>query len=84
MATLAGEDFCRFCRIQEEKYLRFRRNGCFGSPAEKDMIRDLIAEAWEDLRDSHCLSELSGQEKSRLFSQEVIIFPCLHTPKSWF
>ena len=78
------DDQKTFLMIQKCKYLSTRRQEHFGSPAEKDMILDLINLAWENLTKRVDLSRLGSEEKKALFAAEVIIFPYLHPPAKWF
>ena len=83
MPKAENDDKRAFRMVQQCKYLSSRRQGRFGSPAEKDMILDLIDTAWIEFSQTNDLCGLSCQEKKELFAAEVIIFPYMETPSQW-
>lgn len=68
------DDWRAFFAIQMERYLS-RRHGRFGSAAERDMVCEMIAQEWAELKKDVDLASLAGQEKKRLFRRLKIVFP---------
>lgn len=69
------DDWNAYYSIQLARYLSTKRSRRIGTEAEKDMIWELIREAWKELRDSVDLSLLDSREKLALFSGHRIVFP---------
>ena len=69
------DDWNAYCSVQLAKYLSTKRSKKIGTDAEKDMIRELIQEGWEELRATVSLSTMDSYEKLEVFCEHRIIFP---------
>ncbi len=80
--TAEMDDWRAFLAIQANRYLR-TRGGRFGSSAERDMVSDLIADGWIELRKQADLSRMGIEEKKRLFRRIRLAFPFLSLQALW-
>ncbi|MDR1315513.1 MAG: hypothetical protein LBK13_01460 [Spirochaetales bacterium] len=69
------DDWRAFYSIHLKRYLEMKESRCLGTPAEGDMIRDLIYDAWATLKTSICLEEMVFEEKLLAFQNAWIVFP---------
>ncbi len=69
------DDWKAFLSIQLDRYLATKKNGRFSSPAERDMVRDLVFEYWRAIRASEVLEGRVPDEKESLFRAVEIVFP---------
>ena len=67
-----------FKSIQVIRYLNLKKTGRFSTIAEKDMILDLIADAWKEYSASKDFSGLSARQKLQDFCSCIIIFPTIN------
>lgn len=81
-ASSSADDWHAFSSIQIARYLLCKHQRTFSSVAEQDMIKDLILDAWDDLRRSGTLEAKSGCEKIEAFRGIRIVFPSLVQPES--
>ncbi len=80
----AADDEAAFTAVQLLRYLSTKKSAKFGTLAEKDMVLDLVSEAWSDFKDNYELSGLSARQKVHSFKCYVIIFPSFSVPDSDF
>ena len=71
------DDWRAFYSLHLSRYLSSTRRNGFSSLAERDMIRDLIADNWIDLKQSGILSGKSEEEKRQIFQTVKIVFPAV-------
>jgi hypothetical protein len=76
------DDWRAFYSIQLTRYLNTKRYKRFCCEAERDMIRDLIADYWRQLKMEGVLEGHSCEEKNRLFKKVRIVFPLLRPDDS--
>ena len=76
------DDWKAFYSVHLERYLLSKRSRRIGTDAERDMIRDLIADHWERLKESGTLTGKTCEEKMALFRREKIVFPFFMVPNS--
>lgn len=74
------DDWKAFYSIQLARYLRSKKSRCIGTVAESDMIRDLISDAWNELKRSGTLAGMSPAEKIGVFKSVSIVFPFFYVP----
>ncbi|HUZ17793.1 MAG TPA: SEC-C domain-containing protein, partial [Spirochaetia bacterium] len=74
------DDWNAFFSIQLRRYLTSKRTQRILSPAERDMIHDLIAEHWRHLRVSGLLVGKRSCEKLDVFRKVHIVFPLYVVP----
>ena len=74
------DDRAAFTAIHILRYLHTKRSARFGTEAERDMINDLISEAWADFRNSCSLGGLRTRQKIQKFREYVIFFPSFTVP----
>lgn len=74
------DDKAAFIAIHIMRYLHGKRSGRFGTLAEKDMINELVMEAWKDFRCGINLAGLATREKVSKIREYVIIFPTFSVP----
>ena len=79
--TSDADDRQAFSSIQIARYLLCKNKRVFSTLAEQDMIRDLIRDSWEELRDSRTLAGKSSCEKMESFRAVRIVFPSLVMPE---
>jgi hypothetical protein len=70
-----------FYSISLSRYLQSKRSHRLGTDAERDMIHDLIHEAWVDLSRNHDIFSLTTDERVGLFRSVRIVFPRFDVPK---
>merc|ERR1711879_250314 len=77
MIRVEGEDgdFRAFHSIQLGRYLMSKGSRRFGSPAEKDMVNDVILSAWQLLNEAADITDLTISGRLSLFREYVVIFP---------
>ncbi len=73
-ASSEMDDWRAFLAIQAGRYLR-SRGGRFGSAAERDMVSDMIADGWLELKKQTSLGRMTVAEKKRLFRRIRLAFP---------
>jgi hypothetical protein len=73
--TSVGDDWQAFSSIQIARYLLCKNKRTFSTMAEKDMIQDLILDAWKELKLSGTLEGKTGCQKIGAFRQVIIVFP---------
>jgi hypothetical protein len=82
------DDWRAFYFFHLERYLEMKKSHTLGTLAERDMIRDLIHDAWIKLKDSHILEEKSVRRKISAYKEACILFPSSHglcaSPESGF
>lgn len=69
------DDWHAFYSIQLGRYLSFKKSQRIVSCAERDMIHDLIAEYWRQVRSAGVLLGKRSCEKLEVFRAVEIIFP---------
>ena len=69
------DDWRAFYAYHLGRYLRSKKARRLSNDAERDMIRDLIGDAWKDLKASRLVEGMSAEHKSRVFQQVKIFFP---------
>ncbi len=74
------DDEAAFTAIHVMRYLYTKKSGRFGTLAERDMIFELVSDAWKDCCDRNDFSELNTREKIAKFREFVIFFPSLTVP----
>lgn len=74
------DDWTAFYSIHLRRYLRGKRTGKLGSVAERDMILDLIRDAWAHTIDGIRLESLNVRQKLDLFKSVEIVFPFFTVP----
>jgi hypothetical protein len=78
MPTPDGDDYCAFKAAQVSRYLSKRGSGRFGSRAERDVVVELISDAWKTLIGSGMLKGLSAGKKLELFRRAKVDLPFLY------
>ena len=73
--TPLQDDRAAFFAVHLLRYLYTKRSGKFGTHAERDMIFELISEAWLDFRGRYDYSCLATQAKIDCYRDYVIFFP---------
>lgn len=68
-----------FFSIHLGRYLETKRSRRIHSAAERDIVFELIAEAWSELSRGIDLAGMSAAAKLKLFREVFIVFPFLHT-----
>ncbi|MBI9103094.1 MAG: hypothetical protein JEY99_11825 [Spirochaetales bacterium] len=76
-------DYRAFHAIHLSRYLLTRGSKKFGSPAESDMVNDVIRGAWDVLTQAISLNDVSVSVKLTIFKKEVVVFPYLECPECW-
>jgi hypothetical protein len=74
------DDWRAFYFLHLEKYLKMKTSHTLGTPAERDMIRDLIRDAWIQLKNSQDLTGKSFLRKIEIYKEISIVFPFFHVP----
>lgn len=72
------DDFYAFRSIQIARYLASRGAGRFGSQAERDVVYELILDAWKVLEKSTLLTSLGPSEKLALFKRARVDLPFMY------
>ena len=75
-----GNDRAAFTAIHVMRYLYTKRSGKFGTLAERDMIMELVSDAWSDFKERVNLQGLSTSQKIARFREYVIFFPTFNVP----
>jgi len=70
-----SEDKAAFLGIQIEKYLKKKKVKRFCSDAEKDVIKDLILNHWQNMLSEGDFTQFSVERKIKIFKEQIIIFP---------
>jgi hypothetical protein len=73
--TTEADDWQAFSSIQTARYLLGKNKRAFATPAEKDMIGDLIRDSWDELQQASTLKGKTGSEKLEAFRNARIVFP---------
>ncbi len=76
------DDEAAFTAIHVMRYLYTKKSGKFGTLAERDMIFELISEAWSDFLERVEYKRLRTAEKVSKFREYVIFFPTFTVPDS--
>lgn len=74
------DDWRAFYSLQISRYLRSKRSRSIGTLAEGDMIRDLISDAWGELKESRILEGKTVEQKMAIFRAVSIVFPYFYVP----
>jgi hypothetical protein len=74
------DDWQMFYSIHVNRYLSGKRTEKIGSVAERDMINDLVREAWNSTISGVRLNTMSPKQKLALFRSVEIIFPFFEVP----
>lgn len=74
----AADDYQAFKSVQAGRYLGLRGTGKFGSPAERDVVYGVIADAFKVLAKAGILNGRSATDKLALFRRARLDFPHLH------
>ncbi len=74
------DDWKAFYALQLKRYCSMKKSQCVGTLAEQDMIRDLIRDAWMELRKNVNLSDRTPSEKLGIFRSVSIVFPLFFVP----
>ena len=74
------DDEAAFSAIHIMRYLYTKKSGRFGTLAERDMIRELVSDAWKDCCERINLAGLKTTEKISRFREYVIFFPTFNVP----
>jgi len=69
------DDKAAFFAVHIMRYLHTKQSGKFGTLAERDMIDELIMEAWTDFKANVKLEGQRTREKITRFREYVIFFP---------
>ncbi len=69
------DDWEAFHSLQLSKYLECKREGRFNTPAEFDVVNEIIAECWEQMCTNYPLRTMSLDEKVELFRKTSPDFP---------
>jgi hypothetical protein len=74
-STSDADDRQAFTSIQIARYLLCKNKRVFSTPAEQDMIRDLILDSWNDLSSSGTLTGRTSCQKIEIYRGVHIVFP---------
>ena len=74
------DDWRAFYSLQVGRYLKSKRSRSIGTLAERDMIRDLIFDAWRELKSATSLDDKTPEQKLALFRGVSIVFPFFYLP----
>jgi hypothetical protein len=74
------DDRAAFLAVHIMRYLHSKKSGIFGTYAERDMIKELIFEAWIDFKNGMNLDGFHAREKINKFREYVIFFPTFSVP----
>lgn len=77
------DDEAAFTAIHVMRYLYTKKSARFGTLAEKDMIHELIADAWSDFYERIDIRGLSTREKISRYREYVIFFPTFSVPDEY-
>jgi len=70
-----ADDREAFISVQLERYLKRKKQHRFCSLAERDVIRQIIEDSWEEFRSDPYLSQKDTDEKISSFYRYVVVFP---------
>lgn len=73
-----ADDYFAFQSIQVSRYLSKKPLGRFGSRAERDVVYELISDAWKILRGSSLIVSKTIAEKLVIFKRARLDFPYLY------
>jgi len=76
-----GDDRSAFTAIHVMRYLYSKKSGKFGTLAERDMIMELVSDAWSDFKERVRLDGLRTRVKISRFREYVIFFPTFRVPE---
>jgi len=74
------DDWQAFYALQLKRYCGMKKSQCVGTLAEQDVIRELIRDAWMELRKNVNLSNKTSSEKLEIFRSVSIVFPLFFVP----
>ena len=77
-----SDDWQAFSSIQIARYFLFTNKRSFSTRAERDMIGDLVRDAWVEIRASGALAGMTSCAKLALFRGTRIVFPTKIVPES--
>ncbi|MDC7226695.1 MAG: hypothetical protein PQJ61_08010 [Spirochaetales bacterium] len=77
-----SDDRAAFTAIHVMRYLYSKKSGKFGTHAERDMIMELVGDAWGDFKERIDLCGLKTMQKISKFREYVIFFPTFNVPES--
>lgn len=75
-----SDDRAAFTAIHVMRYLYSKKSGKFGTLAERDMIMELVSDAWSDFKERVSLAGLRTLQKISRFREYVIFFPTFNVP----
>jgi len=73
-----ADDYFAFQSIQVSRYLSKKDRGRFGSRSERDVVYELIFDAWKILRCSGLLVSKTTAEKLAIFKRARVDFPYVY------
>ncbi len=73
--TQTLDDWKAFYAVQLYRYLSLKRSRRIGTDAERDMIWDLIRDAWGELSSTVGLDSMNADEKMAVFNDVRIVYP---------
>jgi hypothetical protein len=73
--TEGDDDWHAFLAIQLARYLATRNKRAFSTPAEQDMVSDLVRDYWDGLVRQGALEGRDAGQKRSLFQSLHIVFP---------
>lgn len=77
-ASAGEDDFNAFRAIQVARYLSKRGSGRFGSRAERDVVYELIRDAWKVIQRSGILAAMSVSERLSAYRRARVDLPFLY------
>lgn len=77
-ATPVEDDYNAFRAIQVARYLGRRGSGRFGSRAERDVVYELIGDAWRVIHRSGILAAMSVSERLSAYRRARVDLPFLY------
>ncbi len=76
-----GDDWQAFHAVQVSRYLSTRNKRAFSTPAERDMVSDLIRDYWKSVERSGALAGKDSCQKREYFGALRIVFPTVVLPE---
>jgi hypothetical protein len=76
-----GDDWQAFRAVQVSRYLATRNKRAFSTPAERDMVGDLIHDYWKTVESSGALAGKEPCQKRDYFRALRIVFPTVVLPE---
>lgn len=76
-----GDDWQAFFAVQVSRYLATRNRRAFSTPAERDMVSDLIFDYWKSVQRSGILVGKDSRQKRDFFSALRMVFPTVVLPE---